>query len=354
VTRYPQVLLSVMGFGFVTCVIPLIYFGKMTFHRLKNLAAVGAITLLLIPATIAAGIRFRPELFLHPSETVLTYTLTPELTRNVGVTVYPVGSRPSVSTKPVTNLQAIRAGGSLRVGYDPNVIPFCYFNNQGDLVGFDVSFVYQLAHELNVKLELISYEWQNLSRDLQTGRFDLAISGIYATTERLDSLGVTQAYYESPVALIVRSDQATRFIKGASVAAMPQLKLAAFDGPALIPMVHKLFPQAIVQVVPNYNDLPQLGNQIDAAVWTLEQASAWAIAHPGFTAVQPSDLGAPIPFAFLLPPSAQDFREYLNQWLTLKTTDGFRQAQIDYWIEGKSRTTPSPRWNLLDTLGCKR
>jgi len=94
VTRYPQVLLSVMGFGFVTCVIPLIYFGKMTFHRLKNLAAVGAITLLLIAATIAAGIRFRPELFPHPSETVLTYTLTPELTRNVGVTVYPVGSRP--------------------------------------------------------------------------------------------------------------------------------------------------------------------------------------------------------------------------------------------------------------------
>jgi membrane-bound lytic murein transglycosylase MltF len=108
------------------------------------------------------------------------------------------------------------------------VIPFCYFNNQGDLIGFDVSYVYQLAHDLNVKLELISYEWQNLSRDLQTGRFDLAISGIYVTTERLESLGVTQAYYESPVALIVRSDQATRFVKGASVAAMPQLKLAAF------------------------------------------------------------------------------------------------------------------------------
>jgi proton glutamate symport protein len=349
-TRYPQILLSVMGFGFVTCVIPLIYFGKTSFRRVMSFCAVGVISILLIGVTIAVGIGFRANLFPQRAETVLTYTLAPGLTRNLDVTVYSAASKSPVATQTASSLAAIRASDSLRVGYNPNVIPFCYLNNHGELVGLDVSYVYQLARDLNVKLELIPYEWQDLSQDLQTGRFDLAIAGIYVTTERLGSLEVSDAYFESPIALIVRSEQATRFVNGASVIAMPHLKLAAFGGPALISLVHQLFPRAAVEFVPNYNNLSELGEKIDAAVWTLEQASAWATAHPGFTAVQPSDLGAPIPFAFLLPPGAQDFREYLNQWLKLKTTAGFRQTQIDYWIDGKPRTAPKPRWNLCDAL----
>jgi proton glutamate symport protein len=128
------------------------------------------------------------------------------------------------------------------------------------------------------------------------------------------------------------------------------LKLAAFDGPAMVPLVHRLFPNATVRIIPDYESLPKLGNEIDAAVWTLEQASAWATAHPGYSAVQPSDLGAPIPFAFLFPSEASDFRQYVDQWLALKATDGFRQAQIDYWIEGKPRILSKPRWNLWDAV----
>jgi proton glutamate symport protein len=131
---------------------------------------------------------------------------------------------------------------------------------------------------------------------------------------------------------------------------MPDLKLAAFEGPALLPLVHQLFPKATVKIVPNYASLPALGDEIDAAVWTLEQATAWAEAHPGYSAVQPSDLGAPIPFAFLFPPGPSDFRDYVDQWLALKATDGFRQAQIDYWIDGKLRSVAKPRWNLWDAI----
>ncbi len=40
----------------------------------------------------------------------------------------------------------------------------------------------------------------------------------------------------------------------------------------------------------------------------------------------------------------------LNDWLRIKATDGFRSAQIDYWMNGKPRSDPAPRWNLLDAL----
>jgi Na+/H+-dicarboxylate symporter/ABC-type amino acid transport substrate-binding protein len=353
VTRYPQVLLSVIGFCFVTCAIPLIYFGKTTPLKVARCAGAGAVAVLLIAVTIAGGIWFRPTLFPSPSETVLRYTLAPALTKDLQVTIHPADSKGSVTTRAVSSLKSISTSGVLRVGYNPHVIPFCYFNINRELVGFDVSYAYQLAHSLNVNLELIPYEWESLASDLQTGKFDLAISGIYITPQRLQTVGVSRAYYESPIALIVKSDRANLFLKGESIAAMQDLKLAAFEGPALLPLVHQLFPKASVKIVPNYDSLPELGDKVDAAVWTLEQASAWAEAHPGYTAVQPSGLGAPIPFAFLFPPGVSDFREYVDQWLALKGTDGFRSAQIDYWIDGKPRVVAKPRWNLWDAISAQ-
>ena len=91
-------------------------------------------------------------------------------------------------------------------------------------------------------------------------------------------------------------------------------------------------------------------DQVDGAIWTLEQAGAWAAVHPGFTAVAPADMAAPILLAYMMPPGADIFRRYLDQWLTLKDANGFRAAQLDYWLNGKPRSDRPPRWNLLDAL----
>ena len=41
------------------------------------------------------------------------------------------------------------------------------------------------------------------------------------------------------------------------------------------------------------------------------------------------------------------------QWLALKATDGFRQAQMDYWIDGKPRSVSKPRWDLWDAIAAR-
>jgi proton glutamate symport protein len=82
----------------------------------------------------------------------------------------------------------------------------------------------------------------------------------------------------------------------------------------------------------------------------LPQAAAWAAAHPGWTAVAP-DIGNSLPFAYMMPPGAENLRAFVDQWLQLKEEDGFRQRQIDYWILGKSQRAPQPRWNLLQQIG---
>ena len=47
-------------------------------------------------------------------------------------------------------LETIRARGRLRVGYLSNALPFAFFNQRGDLVGYDIELAHQLASELRV------------------------------------------------------------------------------------------------------------------------------------------------------------------------------------------------------------
>ncbi|MGH7065504.1 MAG: cation:dicarboxylate symporter family transporter, partial [Stellaceae bacterium] len=343
VTRYGQVALSVMGFGFATTLVPLLYFRKLRPHPVRlcgTMLGSGAI----FAAVVLAGVAMRPVLLPGPSNALLHLSLDPALVRKVTV----VRDQSGIPREPT--LSAIQHSGVLRVGYNPNVIPFSYENADGDLVGFDIAYAYQLASDLDVTLALIPYSWTDLSDDLIQRRFDVAVGGIYVTDERLQRLAVSRSYFQSPMALIVRSERAGEFLDRKAIRAMPRLRLAVFDDPVLVPMVRRLFPGAAITMVPNYQDLPAIMDRIDGAVWTLEQAGAWAAAHPGFTAVAPADTGSPMLFAYLLPPGADRLRQYLDQWLELKEGDGFHAAQHAYWIDGKPRARRRPRWNLLDAL----
>jgi hypothetical protein len=61
-------------------------------------------------------------------------------------------------------------------------------------------------------------------------------------------------------------------------------------------------------------------------------------------------MGAPLLFAYFLQPSATTLTRYLNTWLSLQAANGFRAAQLAYWIDGKPRPDATPRWNLLDNV----
>ncbi len=68
---------------------------------------------------------------------------------------------------------------------------------QGELVGYDIAFAYQLARDLNVKLRFIPFEWTSLAQNLTEGRFDIAMAGIYVTEDRLLAFTASTPYFQS-------------------------------------------------------------------------------------------------------------------------------------------------------------
>jgi proton glutamate symport protein len=349
VTRYGQVALSVSAYAFIGVAVPFIYFRCARWRPLRAITAIGLGVVLFAGAASAVRALSNRLFSQGGNAAILDRTLAPDLIRDVQAVVYTANAEELPPLAGPATLDGIRDRGLLRVGYGRDVVPFDYENAAGHLVGFDISYAYRLAHDLHVKLELAPFDWGQAQQDLIDRRLDIVMAGMYVTEKRLENLQTTNPYFESPVAFIARSDRARQFLTYDEVAKAGNLKLGALRDGAIYRLAQHLFPKAQIVPLTTYDEFADRPD-VDAAVWSVDQARAWASAHPGYTAVAASGMGSPLMFAYFLPPDATTLTLYLNAWLALQTNNGFRDAQIAYWIKGKQRAPEAPRWNLLDNV----
>ncbi len=383
ITRYGQVVASVMGFTFVTFLVTLHYYGHLKLRVSRLMWSLG-VSIAAIAIITTAGRFIQDAVVDEETPSYLAFQLAPELTEHVTVVIEKPSDASQTDAAATTSqagtdttadtggdaevdsaadtaagsaadtvadstmgaLARIQSTSEIRVGYNPNVIPFSYTNERGELVGYDIAYVYKLAQDLNVKLRLIPFEWQSLADDLADGRFDMAVSGIYVTDSRLQHLSISEPYLQSPLALIVRADEVNSFLSRDAILAQQDLVIGAFDDPVLVPLVKRLMPNADVKVVKSYDELPDHPD-VDAAIWTLEQAKAWTSRRTDYTAVVPNNLGSPFLIAYLLPGNADQLTQFLNYWMRLQRTDGFHDRMVDHWIDGKADAASTPRWSIM-------
>ena len=103
------------------------------------------------------------------------------------------------SPPPATNLpplEAIDARKVLRVGYLPDALPFAFFNQRGDLVGFDVELAHRLAREMGVTLAFVPVDRERLAEQLAEGYCDLVMSGVAVTTNRARDVLFSDSYLD--------------------------------------------------------------------------------------------------------------------------------------------------------------
>lgn len=349
ITRYGQVALSVVGFGFVTLSATMIYYGKARLrwrHALSGLALTTAVFGLLALGSRLAGDRLFPE----PSDAaIMARTVDPDLVAQVDFTVMDQKPANLAALDGASTFESIRRRGRLRVGYARDIPPYSYINGAGELAGYDTAAAFRFARDLHVGIEFVPIDWNTIREDLIMGRYDIVMAGAYATPERLRTLDASEFYRVNALALIVRSHEAKNFRSYDTVKRRDDLTIAVFHDPVLEPLLQSLFPKARIELLDTFDELPQRPD-IDAALWTRDQATAWTEARSGYTAVVPANIGAPLPFTYLLPPRSEDMLRYVNLWLELDTTNGERQRAIDYWINGMPRAAPGHRWNLLDNV----
>jgi len=111
-----------------------------------------------------------------------------------------------------TTLAQIKGSGELRIGCEAAYVPFTY-REDGKIVGYDVELAELLCKPLGVRPNFIDTAWAGVIPSLYAKKFDVVMSSMSYTKERLERVAFSIPYAEASQSLLVRASDAAK-IKG--------------------------------------------------------------------------------------------------------------------------------------------
>ena len=225
-------------------------------------------------------------------------------------------------------LDRIHQRGAVRIGINPDTLPFAYYNEAGQLVGLDVDMAHQLARDLGVQIEFVPFS-ENVSELLRSDHFDIAMSGLEGTTKRAIELPHVEPYLEITVALVVPDYRRKEFRSLEQIEELEDLRIAVIaDSKASEIQPHSLVGWGSRRRLAEL-DIVELANKreffesdppvADVLVTSAEAGSAWTLRYPQFSVVKPNDLNVKLPLYYFVADESQ-LEEFLENWLALKTS----------------------------------
>jgi Na+/H+-dicarboxylate symporter len=249
--------------------------------------------------------------------------------------------------KPV--LQRIHETKVLRVGFNPNNMPYTYFSETGELIGFDVDMAQVLARELKVKLEFVPFDHKQMAAQLDAGLFDVIMSGVAITTPRLQKMAFSVPYMDGTMCFVVRGHRRAEFATSQAIKRIPELKVGiTIDAEYFIPKLKAYLPQADAVQVDSIEEF-FIANKhgLDALMLEAEGGSAWTLRYPKYKVVVPKPDVSRIPIAYAVSRRHQEFADFLSHWVNLKKQSLEYPTLYDHWILGLDAEPKHPRWSIL-------
>ena len=103
------------------------------------------------------------------------------------------------------SLEDIQKAGKLVVATSPDFPPFEYL--EGDkVVGIEVDILQMIADELGVQLVIEQMDFDSVLHGVQSGKYDVGMSGITINDKRKKNADFTQPYFLASQAIVVMAD----------------------------------------------------------------------------------------------------------------------------------------------------
>ncbi|MBP6344428.1 amino acid ABC transporter substrate-binding protein [Neisseriaceae bacterium CLB008] len=102
--------------------------------------------------------------------------------------------------------QKIEQQGTLVVGTEGSYAPFSFHDESGQLTGYDVEVIREVAKRLNVTLKFEETQWDAMFAGLNSQRFDLIANLVGITPERQQKYEFSAPYIYSGAVIVARAD----------------------------------------------------------------------------------------------------------------------------------------------------
>ncbi|OAI16139.1 hypothetical protein A1359_08985 [Methylomonas lenta] len=249
---------------------------------------------------------------------------------------------------PATPEQIIKRG-YLRIGFNPDRVPFSYYNVNHKLVGFDVEMMNHLATALGVKLELIPFDNQsNLYAALDNLQIDIVISGVQINERYISKVLYTQPTMTLTTALIVKDYRQKEFLDF-STFQDKSLKLATLEHYPRMSFVQRNFPDIKISKITSIKEFFDADEtEFDGLISSVEEGMTLTMLYPEYAVSFDKNRIHRFPVSYAVHNQNLLLHATLNSWLDIQRTTGRSEQLYQYWIEGQGAVNKAPRRSIID------
>lgn len=97
-------------------------------------------------------------------------------------------------------------GKDLKVAIDPTYEPFTFKTADGKPTGFDVDIASALCEQIKRKCVFVEQVWDSMIPGLQAKKYDVIISSLSITEDRLKVIDFTDKYYNTPSRVVLKKE----------------------------------------------------------------------------------------------------------------------------------------------------
>jgi polar amino acid transport system substrate-binding protein len=248
-----------------------------------------------------------------------------------------VSSPPRASASPGARsgtLHNILEKGTLRVGVSL-FTPWTLKTADGQLVGFEIDVVKQLAKDLGVKPTFHVLDWENIIPALLHREIDIIIAGIVITPQRALKVNFSQPYDSSGIGLVTNISL-TKTFKGPSDLNRPDVIIASVTGTVSEDLARRVFPMATLKTFATSEETIQAITKgtVHGYVEHEPITTFLALDHPDLVDEPLSKPLLATKAGFAVNKGDADFINYLNAWITAHEADTWLASVHKYWFEG--------------------
>jgi len=229
-------------------------------------------------------------------------------------------------------LNEILNGGVLKVGTTGDWNPMSVRDPASNSYkGYDIDVMTELATDLGVELEFVATDWKTPVQGVVAGQYHMTGSASISPA-RMKAAGYSDSYLTVVIVPFTTDDKADRFSDWADID-KPGVVVATTLGTTFEKFVKEWFPNAEIKVVeaPARGYQEVLAGRADVFVTSNIEGATLMEKFPNVSVVPVQSARAPSPIAMLLPQDDQVWINYVNNWIKIKTLNGFFQRTAVKW-----------------------
>jgi polar amino acid transport system substrate-binding protein len=232
-------------------------------------------------------------------------------------------------------VEEVKKRGTLMVGL-ATFVPWAMRGKSGELIGYEVDVAKKLAEDMGVKVELVPTAWDGIIPALLAGKFDFIIGGMTITPARNLTVNFTSPYSATGVDIAASKKLAAGFSKIEDFN-KADVTLVARRGSSAAATAQRFFPKATLR---QFDDdaqsiLEVVNGRATALIATVPRPAFATLDNPD-ALFQP--FAAPIvkqADAMVVRKGDPDSLNFLNNWIMLKSLDGWLEERQAYWFKGR-------------------